>query len=624
MDAHSNEKVKEREIIEQVDISPYISDQDPIHGYNDGYYSDTSDEESLSDQGSETDEEENSTLDEDEYEMFKNRMKLKRGRSIGLSFKPNGYLIPNRQLAYLLRARKLVLYGPFDANELNTPLGESNFCPSLQDVPWRSSGLKFRANGRATATLKDPHMKKVLSTELASKHESSHGKDISTLREHLSQLGVSFDSNDAIIKNPTLEALLDAGKVVLDNSAHGYTLPSISKSRDGGHFESSFAKPSTVFFVSMPTSDIILGFDQQQKTSRTLQRRLSKPNGAEESQGDGSILDVGFIPVNNNVLEVLGGTRYIISLSDLAFVMADEKKLLSSRRPENCGLGLSINNVLSIPRKNDSCKILNCKGEHSSVSSKIGYSEFVPEDTSDPKIDFESDPNVLSFVPSEEARNLIQKFKTTISEGFPGHQKNAQPKFRPNRNPFGFQSTISLPPWNSIKFTYTTVERIPAKLRRIENVLVKVNKRVITIIDIFNESSNILGGSKKMYLPLVFRCWLRASIVAEISVYLERSDANSNPDGIIWTLLLPFYLSGETPNRAEMSVIAGQVPQTGDQRQNWDSPTAKLKTILHSGILGAFPLELFFRGNFWQWLVYEGAPHVRRIRPGPEEYELSE
>ena len=69
-----------------------------------------------------------------------------------------------------------------------------------------------------------------------------------------------------------------------------------------------------------------------------------------------------------------------------------------------------------------------------------------------------------------------------------------------------------------------------------------------------------------------------------------------------------------------MSVIAGQVPQIGDQRPNWDSPTAKLKTIckfskwqpgrnsnqgvVHSGILGAFPLELFFRGNFWQWLVY--------------------
>lgn len=114
----------------------------------------------------------------------------------------------------------------------------------------------------------------------------------------------------------------------------------------------------------------------------------------------------------------------------------------------------------------------------------------------------------------------------------------------------------------------------------------------------------------------------------EISDYLERSNTNSNPDGIIWSLLLPFYIRGETPNRAEMSVIAGQVPQIGDQRPNWDSPTAKLKTVckfskwqpvrksnksvVHSGILGAFPLELFFRGSFWQWLVY-GTSQVKVV-----------
>lgn len=74
----------------------------------------------------------------------------------------------------------------------------------------------------------------------------------------------------------------------------------------------------------------------------------------------------------------------------------------------------------------------------------------------------------------------------------------------------------------------------------------------------------------------------KLKLFREISTYLERSNANQNPDGIIWTLLLPFYLRGETPNRAEMSVIAGQVPQIDEQRPNWDSPTAKLKTICRS------------------------------------------
>nr|AIG95711.1 MAT1-2-5 [Pseudogymnoascus destructans]AIG95713.1 MAT1-2-5 [Pseudogymnoascus destructans] len=222
---------------------------------------------------------------------------------------------------------------------------------------------------------------------------------------------------------------------------------------------------------------------------------------------------------------------------------------------------------------------MSTKGVNSAINLETEGSRFLAMKTASSKTDSESDPNILDSVPFEEAGNLIQKFKTTISQACPGYQKGAWQKFRPKCIPFGSQSTISLPPWNSIKFTYTPVGCIPAKLRKIENVLVKVNKRAIMIINIFNESFNILGGSKKMYLPLVFRCWLRANIVAEISDYLERSNANSNPDGIIWTLLLPFYIRGETPNRAEMSVIAGQVPQIGDQRPNWDSPTAKLKTI---------------------------------------------
>ncbi|KFY91195.1 hypothetical protein V498_05592 [Pseudogymnoascus sp. VKM F-4517 (FW-2822)] len=612
-------------MIGEADTSSYISDHDSIHCYNDGYDSDTSGEESQSDQDSGTEEEENSTLDEDEYATFRNRMKIKRGRSIGLSFKPNGYLIPNRQLAHLLRARKLVLYGPFNTNEINATLGENNFCPSLQDVLWRSSGLKFRANGRATVILRNPHLKKVLSSASIGKNEGSDGNNTNISLEYLRRLGVSFDSNGAIIKNPTLKTLLDTGKIVLDKATRGYTLLNFSKSNEGVHFESRFADLSTFFFVSRPTSEIVLGFDQQRKISRrNLKKGISKSRGTRESQGEGIVTGVGFIPVNDHDLEVLGSTRFIISLSDLVFAKADEKKLLPSHSLHNHNQATSINCFLSMLQKNDRSKFMNSKSVNSAINSKTEDSEFVAKESDLSRTDSESDLNGLDAVPIEEASNLIQKFKTTIRQACPEHQKGARPKLRPKRSSLGSQSTISLPPWSSIKFTYTPVGRIPAKLRRIENVLVKVNKRVITIIDIFNESSKILGGSKKMYLPLVFRCWLRASIVAEISTYLERTNANCNPDGIIWTLLLPFYMRGETPNRAEMSVIAGQVPQIEDQRPNWDSPTAKLKTILHSGILGAFPLELFFRGNFWEWLVYEGPPHIRQIRLGLEEYELSE
>ncbi|OBT49491.1 hypothetical protein VE00_00301 [Pseudogymnoascus sp. WSF 3629] len=500
-------------MIGQVDIPPYISDHDSIHNYNDGYDSDTADEESLSD--SETDEEGNSTLDEDEYATFKNRMKIKRGRSIGLSFKPNGYLIPNRQLAYLLRARKLVLYGPFNANEINAPLGEDNFCPSLQDVLWRSSGLIFRGNGRATVTLKNPHVKKVLSLASTRKHEGSDGNNTSTSLEYLQRLGVSFDSNGAIIKNPTLKALLDAGKIVSDRPTHGYTLPQFSKPSEGAHFESSFSKPSMFFFVSRPTNEIVWGFDQQQKHSRrNLKKDLSKSNRATESQGEGIIPDVGFIPVNDNDLEILGSTRFIISLSDLVFAMADEKKLLLSRPSHNHHPETSITCLLSMLQKNDNCKSMGSQGVNSSINLEAEDPGFVAMKTTSSDADSESDPNILDIVSFEEAGNLVQKFKTTISQACPGYQKGARPTFRPKRSLFGSQSTISLPPWNSIKFTYTPIGCIPAKLHRIENVLVKVNKRVIMIINIFNESSNILGGSKKMYLPLVFRCWLRAHIVA--------------------------------------------------------------------------------------------------------------
>lgn len=517
MEAYSNEKLhKGREMIGEVDISSYISDHDPIHDYNDGYDSDTSDEESQFNQDSETDKEENSTLDEDEYATFKNRMKIKRGRSIGLSFKPNGYLIPNRQLAYLLRARKLVLYGPFKANELNAPLGESNFCPSLQDVLWRSSGLKFRANGRATLTSKNPHLKKVLSAASTDNHEDSDGNNTRISLEYLRRLGISFDSNGAIIKNPRLEALLHTGKIVLDKPTHGYTLPNFSKSNEEAYFQSNFAKASsTFFFVSRPTSEIVLGFDQQQKTSkRNLRKGLSKSNGTGESRGDGSISGVSFIPVNDDDLEVLGSTRFIISLNDLVFAMADEKKLLLSRSSRNHSPETSVDCLLSVLQSNDNCKFLSSKGVNCAISSETEDSEFDAKKKNVSGTDSEPDPNILNTVPSEEAGNLIQKFKTTISQAYPGHQKGARPKFRPKRSPLGSQSTISLPPWNSIKFTYTPVARIPAKLRRNENVLVKVNKGVIMVINIFNESSNILGGSKKMYLPLVFRCWLRANIVA--------------------------------------------------------------------------------------------------------------
>ncbi|OBT71705.1 hypothetical protein VF21_09093 [Pseudogymnoascus sp. 05NY08] len=500
-------------MIGQVDIPPYISDHDSIHNYNDGYDSDTSDEESQSD--SETDEEENSTLDEEEYATFKNRMKIKRGRSIGLSFKPNGYLIPNRQLAYLLRARKLVLYGPFNTNDINAPLGESNFCPSLQDVLWRSSGLIFRGNGRATVTLKNSHLKKVLSLSSTRKHESFGGNNTSTSLEYLHRLGISFDSNGSIIKNATLKALLDAGKIVLDKPTHGYALPDFSKPNKKAHFESSFSKPSVFFFVSRPTNEIVWGFDQQQKHSkRNLKKGLSKSNGAAESQGDGIIPDVGFIPVNDNDLEILGSTRFIISLSDLVFAMADEKKLLLSRSSHNHHPKTSITCLLSILQKNDNCKSMSSKGVNSSINLETEDPRFVAMKTISSKADSESDPNILDIVSFEEAGNLIQKFQTTISQACPGYQKGTRPTCRPKRSPCGSRSTISLPPWNSIKFTYTPVGRIPAKLRRIENVLVKVNKRAIMVINIFNESSNILGGSKKMYLPLVFRCWLRANIVA--------------------------------------------------------------------------------------------------------------
>lgn len=502
-------------MIGQVDISPYISDHDSIHDYNDGDESDTSDEESQSDHAAETDEEENSTLDEDEYATFKNKIKIKRGRSIGLSFKPNGYLNPNRQLAYLLRARKLVLYGPFHENQLNAPLGESNFCPSLQDVLWRSSGLKFRANGRAMFTIKDRYLKKVLSSELTSRHEGRDENDTSTLFKYLHRLGVSFDANGAITNNHALKALLDAGKIVLDKSTHGYTLPNFSKSNKRLYFDSGFPMASTFFFVSRPTSEILLGFDQQQQGSRrNLKRGLSKPNKTGESKGDGIISGVGFIPVNNNDLETLGSTRFIISLRDLVFAMADEKKLLVSRSSHNYSRGIPINGLLSTLQKNDSRKFSSGNGINSTTSSKTEDSKFVTEMWNDCETDSESDVDILCTVPFEEASNLAQKFKTTISQAYPGYQKGARSKFRPKRNPFASQSTISLPPWSSIKFTYTPAGHISAKSRRIENVLVKVNKSVIMIIDIFNESFNILGGSKKMYLPLVFRCWIRAKIVA--------------------------------------------------------------------------------------------------------------
>lgn len=513
MDTYSNENLRKgRELIGEVDIPSYISDHDSIHDYNDGYDSDTSDEESQSNQDSETDEEENSTLDEDEYAMFKSRMKIKRGRSIGLSFKPNGYLVPNRQLAYLLRARKLVLYGPFNANELNASLGESNVCPLLQDVLWRSSGLKFRANGRATVTLKNPHLQKLLSSVSTGKNEGNDGNNTSISLEYMRRLGVSFDSNGAIIKNSILEALLDTDKILLDKPAHGYTLLNFSKSNEGAHLESRFAKPSMFFFVSRPTSEIVLGLDQQQKNSkRNLKKGLSKPSGIGKSQKYGTISGVGFIPVNDNDLEVLGSTRFIISLEDLVFAMADEKKLLLSRKLQNNCPETSTKCLLSMLQKNDNCKFLSSKSVNIAISPEAEDSEFA-ENIS--RTDSESDPNILNTVPFEEAGNLIQKFKATISQACPEYRKGARPKFRPKRSPLGPKSTISLPPWNSIKFTYTPVDRIPAKLRRIENVLVKVNKRAIMIINIFNESSNILGGSKKMYLPLVFRCWLRANIVA--------------------------------------------------------------------------------------------------------------
>lgn len=516
MDAHSNNKlVKGQEMAGQVDISPYISDHDSIHDYNDGDESDTSDDESQPGQDRETDGEENSTLDEDEYATFKNKIKIKRGRSIGLSFKPNGYLIPNRQLAYLLRARKLVLYGPFNENELNAPLGESNFCPSLQDVLWRLSGLKFRANGRAMFTLKEPYLTKVLSSASTSRHGGRDGNDTSTLFKYLHHLGVSFDANGTITNNHRLKTSLDAGKIALDKSTHGYTLPKFSKPKKRLRFESGFANASTFFFVSRPTSEILLGFDQQQKSSRrNLKKGLSKQNETGESEGDGIISGVGFIPVNNNDLEILGSTRFIISLGDLIFAMADEKKLLLPRSSHNCTTGISINGLLSTLQKNDSRKFSYCNDINSTISSKTEDSKFVTGIWNYCETDSESDPDILSTVPFEEAGNLFQKFKTTISQACPEYQKGARPKFRPKRNPFASQPTISLPPWSSIKFTYTPVGHISAKFRRIENVLVKVNKRVIMIIDIFNESFNILGGSKKMYLPLVFRCWLRARVVA--------------------------------------------------------------------------------------------------------------
>jgi hypothetical protein len=521
MDAYLDKTLgEEREVIGEVDISSHISDHDPIHNYNDGYDSDTSDE------GSQSDEEEFYELDEDEYAIFKKRMNIKRGRSIGLSFKPNGYLILNRQLAYLLRARKLVLYGPFRPDDLNAPLGERNFCPSLQDVFWRLSGLKFCSNGQATLSIQKLELEKALSLASIRKYRNNYVSNSNSSMEYLRRLGIAFDSNGAIIKNATFKALLATGEIVVDNSKHGDTLPNSSKSTDGSNFfevaradknefRDRYAKPSMVFSVSRPTSEIALGFDQKQKKStRNLQKGLSKSKKARERREDGIISGISSIPVKNNDLENLGSTRFIISLSDLIFAMEDEKKLLSSRSVNNNDPEMSIDSIIFTHQKNDRCNYLRRKGQNSVINSKIETSEFSTQKQGF-TTNSEPDLNILKYASSVAADNLLRNFKTTIKQARRRGRDGAQPKFLSSHSPFAYpRSTISLPPWKSIKFTYTSGARICGRIRNVDKVLIKVNERALLIIDLFRESSTILGGSKKLYLPLVFRCWFRAMIVA--------------------------------------------------------------------------------------------------------------
>lgn len=66
---------------------------------------------------------------------------------------------------------------------------------------------------------------------------------------------------------------------------------------------------------------------------------------------------------------------------------------------------------------------------------------------------------------------------------------------------------------------------------------------------------------------------------SELAEGLDVAYFRLDRDGPIWTLLLPFYLNGGTPNRVEMSIIAGQAPQAGKSRSDWDRPLHKLHNI---------------------------------------------
>lgn len=501
----------EAEDEERIQPELYISTFDPIHNYHEEDDSDTSSSEG------ESEWEPSPVFDEKEYAAFKNSIKIKRGRAIGLDFKPNGDLMPNRQLAYLLKNCKLVLHGPYYRyiKNLTAPLKEEYFCPSLQSVPLRLCGVKFSSNGRVLVDEAFPTFALGQSNHRNANHKHHGRPSVKSLQS----LGLKFDSNGVIICNPKFQTMLEAGEIIADGFQKQQVLRK-PRNLNKNPSQQKAMKPRRpqVFFVSRPTTKMLYNFERNAEIKARLKGELSKPNILDiliEDEGEELRYNTSAERVYPFELEAIGMNRFPISVEDLIFANEDGKKQQSSYiKAFHDDMVASTNELqLGFSGEDKRPSFGNGKQHHLTISNAeipafFAQNNLHPQRQPDMDDD-SSHPYYLEIASPKEVSDLKLAFEAILNKCGPRDKSRSLPiKTRASS-----AKKIHLSDWAPIQYTYIPSDECRDDLRRFNKLVCRVNELAVKVFDIF--PTNWIDDSANGYcIPLLFRCFFRIKLVA--------------------------------------------------------------------------------------------------------------
>lgn len=506
----------------------HIDDGDPIHDYNEDDDSDAS----------RSEDDFNSDFDEEYYAALKKIMYMKRGRAIGLAFKDNGNLVPNSQLAYLLRTCKLALYGPYEQKDFDTGPQSSKFCPSLRDVPLRLCGMTFRQNGRMIAnsifiaTLK----KSLLSTQTEDSESLLHENDLESSYNFLRYLGLDFDLNGAVIWNSRFQAMLEGGDIIPAASGNELDCLQTPKSNKRFYFKtpSSYydqGKPTQVFRVYTASKEAAQHFEyRQEKFQSAIAKAIEKAKKKGKTGLIQSLEEVKLVenqtipqPFEEDCWEELGKFTFTISVDDILVAMEDEEK----QRQDLSGINNTLARMPSInevryPKENPPQNLLLYGSQSCLANSTAKIISFF---NGDKELQIQEDENEILQHPYleedssiKETLDLLDDMESLMNDiEATGDITNIFAKSSTPQRNFSRTSPMKMFPveWKPIRYTVFNTRAIRSIICDINKVVVHVNKQAIMILDLLPKTDRPdarfpFGFS----LERLCKCWFRAKIIA--------------------------------------------------------------------------------------------------------------